>query len=69
MRRGLSVIAGRSEALSDSWKPTAGWLACRNPVPAGRRGKLDSQKCGMETRLSVALAPGPPLKSPVIRIN
>jgi two-component system nitrogen regulation sensor histidine kinase NtrY len=65
MQRGLDVIAGRSEALSrfmDAYSRLA-----RLPQPRLQPMDLESwvrRNVGMETRLSVSLAPGPALRIP-----
>ena len=65
MRRGLSVIAGRSEALSRFMEAYS--RLARLPQPRFQLVDVETwirRNVGMETRLSVALSPGPPLKIP-----
>jgi nitrogen fixation/metabolism regulation signal transduction histidine kinase len=65
MRRGLAVIAGRSEALSRFMEAYS--RLARLPRPRFQPVDVENwirRNVGMETRLSVALAPGPPLKIP-----
>src|SRR5438874_4540911 len=63
MRRGLAVIAGRSEALSRFMEAYS--RLARLPQPRFQTLDVESwirRNVGMETRLSVALAPGPSLR-------
>ena len=65
MQRGLDVIAGRSEALSRFMEAYSS--LARLPRPRMQLVEVESwirRNVGLETRLSVALAPGPPLQIP-----
>jgi nitrogen fixation/metabolism regulation signal transduction histidine kinase len=65
VRRGLDVIAGRSEALSRFMEAYS--RLARLPPPRIQSVDVESwirRGAGMETRLAVALAPGPPLRIP-----
>jgi nitrogen fixation/metabolism regulation signal transduction histidine kinase len=65
VRRGLDVIAGRSEALSRFME--AYTRLARLPPPRIQSVDVESwirRGAGMETRLTVALAPGPALRIP-----
>src|SRR3989475_3669505 len=65
MRRGLAVIAGRSEALSRFMEAYS--RLARLPQPRFQSVDVESwirRNVGMETRLEVALAPGPALRIP-----
>ena len=65
MRRGLAVIAGRSEALSRFMEAYS--RLARLPQPRFQPVDVETwirRNVGMETRLSVALAAGPPLQIP-----
>jgi two-component system nitrogen regulation sensor histidine kinase NtrY len=65
MRRGLAVIAGRSEALSRFMEAYS--RLARLPQPRFQSVDVESwirRNVGMETRLTVALAAGPALRIP-----
>src|SRR6266849_2216156 len=65
MQRGLEVIAGRSEALSLFMEAYS--RLARLPQPQLQPVDVEAwirRNVGMETRLNVALAPGPPLRIP-----
>jgi two-component system nitrogen regulation sensor histidine kinase NtrY len=65
MRRGLAVIAGRSEALSRFMEAYS--RLARLPRPQFQSVDVEAwirRNVGMETRLSVAIAPGPALRIP-----
>jgi nitrogen fixation/metabolism regulation signal transduction histidine kinase len=65
MRRGLAVIAGRSEALSRFMEAYS--RLARLPQPRFQPVDVEAwirRNVGMETRLEVALAPGPALRIP-----
>src|SRR5713101_827360 len=65
MQRGLEVIAGRSEALSRFMEAYS--RLARLPQPRLQPMDVESwvrRNVGMETRLSVSLAPGPALRLP-----
>jgi two-component system nitrogen regulation sensor histidine kinase NtrY len=65
MRRGLAVIAGRSEALSRFMEAYS--RLARLPQPRFQSVDVEAwirRNVGMETRLEVALAPGPALRIP-----
>jgi two-component system, NtrC family, nitrogen regulation sensor histidine kinase NtrY len=65
VRHGLDVIAGRSEALSRFMEAYS--RLARLPPPRIQSVDVESwirRGAGMETRLAVALAPGPPLRIP-----